>query len=55
MKKKWSFKNLLCRKDKIKMEDKQDTDLAEKTGDVSQESPTYFNKLIVFIQLIFTY
>ena len=29
------------------------SDLAEQTGEVSQESPTYFSKLIVFIQLIF--
>ena len=31
------------------------SDLAEQTGEVSQESPIYFSKLIVFIQLIFLY
>ena len=31
------------------------SDLAEQTGEVLQESPTYFSKLIVFIQFIFTY
>ena len=31
------------------------SDIVEQTGEVSQESPTYFSKLIVFIQLSFTY
>ena len=31
------------------------SDIAEQTVEVSQESPTYFSKLIVFIQLIFIY
>ena len=31
------------------------SDLAEQTGEVSQESQSYFSKLIVFIQLIFIY
>ena len=44
LKKRFHWRRSLCR-----------SALPEQSGEVSQKSPTYFSKLIVFIQLIFVY